>query len=47
MALSSLVCIDDVERVARAKLPRPTVDYYWSGADEENTLARNVDAFKE
>lgn len=41
-----LVCVDDFEKEAYRKLPVPALDYYRSGADDEDTLERNVGAFK-
>ncbi|KAF7653260.1 hypothetical protein LDENG_00085590 [Lucifuga dentata] len=39
------VCVSDFEEEARRILPKAVYDYYRSGADEEHTLADNVDAF--
>ena len=41
-----LICVDDYEREAFKKLPKPALDYYQSGADEETTLRANRDSFK-
>ncbi|XP_047428278.1 hydroxyacid oxidase 1 isoform X1 [Mugil cephalus] len=40
------VCVSDFEEEARRVLPKAVYDYYCSGADEQNTLADNVAAFK-
>lgn len=40
------ICIEDFEKEAFKKLPKPALDYYRSGADEEVTLQSNVEAFK-
>lgn len=45
-AHSSLVCIPDFEKAARAALSRMTWDYYRSGADAERTLRENVRAYR-
>lgn len=39
------VCVSDFEVQARKVLPRAVYDYYRSGADEQRTLADNVEAF--
>ena len=39
--LSDLLTVDDFEEAARARLPKPTYDYYRSGADAEITLRDN------
>lgn len=39
------VNIGDLERAARRRLPTPLYDYIAGGADDERTLARNVEAF--
>lgn len=41
-----LICVDDYEKEAFKKLPKDALDYYRSGADEEQTLQANRDAFK-
>jgi len=38
--------LDDFEAIARLRLPKQVYDYYRSGADEEVTLKRNVEAFR-
>lgn len=38
--------VDDFEYLAKKKLPRNAFDYYSSGADDEQTLKENVNAFK-
>lgn len=40
------VCVSDFEKEAKRVLPKAVYDYYRSGADEQNTLADNVAAFK-
>lgn len=40
------VCVEDFEKEAKKVLPKAVYDYYRSGADEQNTLADNVAAFK-
>ncbi|XP_033501737.1 2-Hydroxyacid oxidase 1 [Epinephelus lanceolatus] len=40
------VCVEDFEKEAKKVLPKAVYDYYCSGADEQNTLADNVAAFK-
>ncbi|KAM9392017.1 2-Hydroxyacid oxidase 1 [Pholidichthys leucotaenia] len=40
------VCVSDFEEDARKILPKAVYDYYRSGADDQNTLADNVAAFK-
>ncbi len=39
--------IDDLRTTARRRLPRPIFDYLEGGADEEWSVGRNVDAFKD
>lgn len=39
--------LHDLEALARSRLPQTAWDYYASGADDERTLRRNVDAFSE
>ncbi|KAI6239201.1 Peroxisomal (S)-2-hydroxy-acid oxidase GLO3 [Aphelenchoides fujianensis] len=43
---AQFVCVADVEREAIARLPRAVRDYFVSGADDEQTLARNRRAFR-
>ncbi|KAI6230719.1 Peroxisomal (S)-2-hydroxy-acid oxidase GLO5 [Aphelenchoides fujianensis] len=43
---AQFVCLADVEREAIARLPRAVRDYFVSGADDEQTLARNRRAFR-
>jgi (S)-2-hydroxy-acid oxidase len=40
------VCLDDFEAIARQRLPKQVYDYYRSGADDEVSLKRNVQAFR-
>uniref|UniRef100_A0AC35UIQ1 FMN hydroxy acid dehydrogenase domain-containing protein n=1 Tax=Rhabditophanes sp. KR3021 TaxID=114890 RepID=A0AC35UIQ1_9BILA len=44
--LNDLVCIDDLEKRAYKLLPKSARDYYLSGSDSEETLRRNIYAFK-
>ncbi|KAG9335810.1 hypothetical protein JZ751_003642 [Albula glossodonta] len=39
------VSVSDYEQEAKRKLPKAVFDYYFSGADEQETLADNVAAF--
>ncbi|XP_060113982.1 2-Hydroxyacid oxidase 1-like [Heteronotia binoei] len=39
------ICIADFELHAKEVLPKSVYDYYRSGADDQQTLAENVDAF--
>ncbi len=41
-----LVCVDDYEKHASQVLPVQAWDYYRGGADLEQTLKDNRDAFK-
>lgn len=43
---SSLICVRDFEKAARAALSRMTWDYYRSGADAERTLRENLRAYR-
>lgn len=43
--LRSCANVDDFRRVARRRLPRGVFDYIDGGAEDERTLADNVDAF--
>ena len=40
------VCVDDFEKHAKKHLPKYAFEYFAGGADEENTLRENVEAFK-
>ena len=40
------VCINDFEEPARKKLTRNAYTYYSSGADDQQTLKENQNAFK-
>ncbi|GFU29453.1 hydroxyacid oxidase 1 [Nephila pilipes] len=42
----NFICIEDFERHALKSLPKMVSDYYRSGADDEQTLKENRDAFK-
>ncbi|XP_064621883.1 2-Hydroxyacid oxidase 1-like [Lineus longissimus] len=46
MAVEPLVCVDDFEKLAFKLLPKNALDYYRSGANHEQTLQDNTDAFK-
>ena len=46
MAAGSIVCIDDFEAHAAKVLPALTFEYFKGGADEEQSLKDNRDAFK-
>lgn len=43
--LEQCVSVDDMRRVARRRLPRGVFDYVDGGAEDERSMARNVDAF--
>jgi 4-hydroxymandelate oxidase len=43
---SSLICIPEFEKAARAALSRMTWDYFRSGADAERTLRENIRAYR-
>lgn len=45
MALK-FVCVEDYEKHAAKVLPSYALEYYKSGADEEQTLRENRDSFK-
>jgi hypothetical protein len=44
--LAKFVSVDEIEQEALQCLPRSVRGYYASGADNEQTLARNRQAFK-
>lgn len=46
MSLAKFVSIDEIEQEALRILPKAVRDYYQSGADDEQTLVRNRQAFK-
>ena len=46
MNLSQFVSINELEARAVELLPKAVRDYYQSGADEEETLRRNKNAYK-
>ena len=46
MAASDPVCLADFENYAREHLPKHAFDFFAGGANEENTLRENVEAFK-
>lgn len=39
------ITIEDLETIARRKLPQNVYDYYASGSDDQNCLRRNREAF--
>ena len=43
---SNPVCIKDLEEFAKKTLPRNAYDYYSSGADDQQTLQENINAYK-
>ena len=43
---NNLVCLQDYEEYAVKVLPPSVLDYYRGGADQEQTLRDNRDAFK-
>jgi L-lactate dehydrogenase (cytochrome) len=43
--LERCVSVDDMRRIARRRLPRGVFDYIDGAAEDERSLARNVDAF--
>lgn len=45
MDLEACVTVDDFEALAKTRLSAMAYDYYRSGADEEQTLSRNREAF--
>lgn len=45
MKKSIVVCISDLEEAARRRLPKVVFDYLCGGAEDEQTLRRNRDAF--
>ena len=45
MASFHPVCVADFEKFAHEALPRNAVDYYRSGANNQETLQENVKAF--
>ena len=46
MAGIKFVCVEDYENHAAKVLPAYALEYYKSGADEEQSLRDNRDAFK-
>ncbi|HUQ05092.1 MAG TPA: alpha-hydroxy acid oxidase [Kofleriaceae bacterium] len=45
--IDTTMTVADLETIAEARLPKMAWDYYASGADEELTLRRNVEAFRQ
>ncbi len=43
--LARCVNLDDLEALAKRRLPRPSYDYYAGGAEDERTVARNRAAY--
>lgn len=43
---TNLVCIDDYEKYAYRALPPSALEYYKAGADQEETLRDNREAFR-
>jgi len=46
MATSTYVCVRDYEREALSLLDRKTGDFFYGGADDEQTLSDNTADFK-
>jgi len=46
MATSTYVCVKDYERQALSLLDRQTGDFFYGGADDEQTLSDNTADFK-
>jgi isopentenyl diphosphate isomerase/L-lactate dehydrogenase-like FMN-dependent dehydrogenase len=42
---SNPITIDELEAIAKQKLPSNVYDYYSSGSDDQKCLKRNRDAF--
>ncbi len=45
MNYSKILCLDDFQRLARRRLPRQLYSYIANGADDEQSMARNREAF--
>ena len=45
-ATEELVCVADFEKKAKQLIPKMALDYYCGGADDEQTLRDNMEAFK-
>jgi 4-hydroxymandelate oxidase len=45
-AYEGCACVADLEAIARDRLPRPVYDYYAGGAEDEQTLEANREAFR-
>ena len=45
-AYESCACVTDLEAVAKSRLPSAVYDYYAGGAEDEQTLAANREAFR-
>ena len=39
------ITLQEVEGLAHKRLPKAVFDYYACGADDQNALQRNIDAF--
>ena len=46
MAYNSLICLNDYEEKAQQLLGKKTVDYFATGADDEQTVKENMQDFK-
>lgn len=46
MAADRLVCLADFEDYARKHLPKYAFDFFAGGANDENTIRENLEAFK-
>jgi len=44
--LGACTCVTDLEAVARRNLPQGVYDYYAGGAEDEQTVAANREAFR-
>lgn len=44
--IEDLICVEDFRKRAQQLLPKPVFDFYQGGADDEQTLKDNRDAFK-
>src|SRR6185436_14648485 len=45
-ALEACACVTDLEAIARQKLPKGVYDYYAGGAEDEQTVHANRDAYR-
>ena len=44
--LESCACVTDLEAIARERLPKGVYDYYAGGAEDEQTVEGNREAFR-